>query len=167
MKTLKYSEMLKEVLRLYPREIPCDDAEPIGDEGMGWMSLHTLEEQLDEKHNYFEDTNALISVLLWSVLVGIVEGFRKEYVKDAKLKKDKPCKTLSPVEVIDLEKTLEHFEDSVENTEYWQNYLKERNETVLYDEVTRDELRKGLEQADRSDDFSEQSSDILPEDFMK
>ena len=160
MKTLKYSEMLKEALRLLPREIPCDDANPIGDEGMGWMSLSDIYDNIEEKNNYFQDANELIGVLLWSATVGIEAGFRKKYVKDAELQKNKPCKTLSPVNVIDLDKTLKHFKSSVNNL--WQEYLKERNETVLYDEVTRDELRESLEQEDHSDD----SSDILPKDFM-
>ena len=161
MKTLKYSNMLKEALRLLPREITCDDAEPIGDEGMRWGSLSKIEERLDEENNYFKDGNTLLIGLIWSVLVGIEAGFRTHYINS-----NKPCKTLSPVEVIDLDKTLEHFKETVQD-EDWQNYLKERDEKVLYDEVTRDKLRKSLEQADRSDDSSEQSSDILPEDFMK
>ena len=143
MKTLKYSNMLKEALRLLPREITCDDAEPIGDEGMRWGSLHKTDDDINERYNYFQSGNNLMTGLLWSVLVGIVEGFRKEYVKNAELRKDKPCKTLSPVEVIDLDKTLEHFKETVED-EDWQEYLKERNESVFYDEVTRDELRESV-----------------------
>ena len=135
MKTLKYSEMLKEVIGLLPKEIPCDDAKPIGDEGMRWKSLHNIHDQIDKENNFFKDTNNLMTGLLWSVLVGIVSGFRTHYVNTKK-----PCTKLSPVEVIDLDKTLEHFKETVDD-EDWQEYLKERNETVIYDKVTRDELR--------------------------
>ena len=160
MKTLKYSEMLKEVLKLYPREIPCDDAFPINQEEIDWDSLsEILEHIIEDKSVYYEDKNDLFNVLLMSAFLGIIKGFYKKFVRDDKLYK--PCGKLPLIDIIDLNETQKEFIDAL-NDKYWQEYLKERNETVLYDEVTRDELRESLEQEDHSDD----SSDILPKDFM-
>lgn len=137
---IKYSEMLKEVIDFYPEEVACDDAYPIGKEGMSWQNLHTAYDNIEEENNYFEESNELLGVLLWSALVGINEGFRKVYVENKKLRKDKPCTKVSLRKIIDLDETLEHFLDSIENTEEWQDYLKEINEEILFDEVNKSDL---------------------------
>jgi hypothetical protein len=126
--------MLKEILSLYPKEIRCDDASAIGNEGMAWESLDNIYDEIDNNNNYFQDGNKLLGGLSWSFLVGIVEGFRRQYVN-----KNKPCNTVKILDIVDLDKTKEHFIETVED-ETWQDYLKEIGEKILFDEISKKDL---------------------------
>jgi hypothetical protein len=131
---IKYSNMLKEVINLYPKEVVCDDAKVIGNEGLKWYSLFDAQEEIDEKNNHFENSNELLSALVWSVYVGVASGFRKQYAQE-----NKPCTTVKILDIIDLDTTKEHFMESVEDEE-WQNYLKEINEEILFDDINKSDL---------------------------
>ena len=126
--------MLKKVINMYPKEIACDDAKPIGKEGLQWYSLFDIQEKIDEKNNHFERDNELLSALVWSVYVGIALGFRKQYAQ-----KNKPCIKVRILDIIDLNETKKHFMESVEDAE-WQDYLKEINEKIIFDEINKSDL---------------------------
>ena len=139
MKTLKYSDMLKQVINLYPREIPCHDAHPINEEEFDWDSLSDIFEKIVENNSqYFEEKNDIFNVLLMSTFFGIIKGFRKQYVKN-----NKPCTKVPFIEIIDLDETKKEFLAALDD-EDWQEYLKERGEEVIYDEITRDMLQESL-----------------------
>ena len=126
---IKYSEILHEVLNLYPEEIPCEDAFPVNGDGLNWQSATSIYDKIEEDNNYFEDSNEMLGALLWSALVGIDKGFKKEYVYQGK----KCTGKVNVKNIIDLELTKRHFIETVEDP-YWQNYLKKINEIILFDE---------------------------------
>lgn len=119
--------MLMKVLNMYPKEVACDDAKIIGDEGLQWHSLFNIYEKIDEENHYFQKSNELYSALLWSILVGIDAGFIARYKQ-----KREPCKKIKILDIIDLKKTKEHFIESIKDEE-WQDYLKEKGETIVFD----------------------------------
>ncbi len=136
---IKYSDMLKEVINLYPKEIPCSDVEPLGKdgkEGMYWMSLIHIHDEIDEEHNYFQEENELLTVLLWSFLIGIRTGFRNKYVENNKL-----CQKVFVLDVIDLDETKKQFIENIKEEKYWQDYLKKTNKRILFDDITKKELK--------------------------
>jgi len=126
-----YADILNEVLSLFPKEIKCDDIHLVGSDGLSWKSLDDIYNKIDKENNYFKDTkdkktNELLGALLWSVLVGITEGLKNNYIK-----KNKPCIKVSLLIVINLKETKKHFLETIKD-EIWKDYLDKLEEDVIF-----------------------------------
>lgn len=118
---MKYSDLLQDILSVWPTCISTKRVKRINGNGLYWPELDETYEELEPL--FFN--NELKNGLLWSVVVGISEGYKKSLLSNSNI----DC---FPLVSLDYEKVNSHFKETLED-DYYKNYLSEIGEAVMFE----------------------------------